>query len=78
MGSTMSKTQEDPIREHFGHVVVMLDGDEAGREAAEGISDRLKRLVYQVDAVSLSDGVQPDQLSIEELHQVLDSVPVLR
>jgi len=76
MGSTMSKTQEDLLAEHFGHVVVMLDGDEAGREAAAEITDRLQRVVYRVDAIELPDGVQPDQLSGEELRGVLDSVRV--
>ena len=64
MGSTMSKAQEELLAEHFGHVIVMLDGDEAGKEAAEGIADRLRHLVYQVDVVELPDGVQPDQLSV--------------
>jgi DNA primase len=31
MGSTMSDAQEELIREHFAHVVVVLDGDEAKR-----------------------------------------------
>src|ERR1700733_6905260 len=72
MGSTMSNAQVEIIREHFAHVVVMLDGDEAGREASEGIADRLRRLVYQVDLVTLNDGMQPDQLISDELHQMLN------
>ncbi len=40
MGSTMSKAQEELLAENFGHVVVMLDGDEAGREAAQEIAER--------------------------------------
>ena len=63
MGSTMSKAQEELLGEHFGHVVVMLDGDEAGREAAVGIADRLQRVVYQVQLVDLPQGVQPDNIS---------------
>ena len=38
MGSTMSKAQEELLRETFGNVIVMLDGDDAGRVAAEGIT----------------------------------------
>ncbi len=72
MGSTMSKAQEDLLAEHFGHVVLMLDGDEAGREAAEGITDRLQRRVYQVHVAVLPDNVQPDQLENDELHRLLD------
>ena len=75
MGSTMSKPQEELLTEHFGHVVVMLDGDEAGKESALGISDRLQRAVYRVDRLDLPHGVQPDQLSVDELHRLLDGVP---
>jgi DNA primase len=71
MGSTMSDAQEEIIREHFAHVVVMLDGDEAGRGASEGIADRLRKVIYQVDEVTLPDGMQPDQLSVDELYQRL-------
>src|ERR1022692_4199484 len=62
MGSTMSKAQEELLAEHFGHIIVMLDGDEAGKAAAQGIADRLRQIIYHVDVVDLPDGVQPDQL----------------
>jgi len=75
MGSTMSNAQEEIIRENFAHVVVMLDGDEAGRGASEGIADRLRSVVYQVDVVTLADEMQPDQLSTDELHRLLSSRP---
>jgi len=78
MGSTMSNAQEEIIREHFAHVVVVLDGDEAGRGASEGIVDRLRRAVFQVNVVNLPDGVQPDQLSIDELHRLIDSIMVMQ
>jgi len=71
MGCTMSKTQEDLIALHFGHVAVMLDGDEAGRFAAEGIADRLQRVVYRVDVVELPEGVQPDMLTTEEIEALV-------
>jgi DNA primase len=71
MGSTMSEAQEALLAEHFGQVVVMLDGDNAGREAVEEIEERLRRLVYQVSSVQLPNGVQPDQLSREELVELL-------
>jgi DNA primase len=78
MGSTMSKAQEELIGENFGHVIVMLDGDEAGREAAIGIADRLKRIVYQVQLVDLSQGVQPDQLSTGEVHRLIHRIPAMQ
>jgi hypothetical protein len=71
MGSTMSKAQEELLAEHFGHVVVMLDGDEAGRRASEEIADRLQRVVYQVQLVELLNDVQPDQLEEDELQRLL-------
>jgi DNA primase len=77
MGSTMSKAQEDLLAEHFGQVVVMLDGDEVGREAGGEIADRLQSRVYQVHAVVLPDNVQPDQLATDELHRLLDWIQVV-
>lgn len=76
MGSTMSAAQEELIRDHFAHVVVMLDGDDAGRGASETIADRLRSVIYQVDVVTLTDGMQPDQLSHDELHRLLSSIQV--
>jgi DNA primase len=76
MGSTMSRAQEDLLAEHFAHVTLMLDGDEAGRAAAPEIADRLRRRVYQVDVVDLPDSTQPDHLAVEELGQSLNSVSV--
>jgi DNA primase len=71
MGSTMSKTQEGLLAENFAHVVVMLDGDDAGKGAAIDITDRLQRVVYRVQIVELPDGMQPDQLSADELRPLL-------
>jgi DNA primase len=77
MGSTMSKKREHLLPEHFGHVMAMLAGDEAGNAAAQGIADRLRQIVYQVDVVDLPEGVQPDQLSGDELHRLLDLTSAL-
>ena len=74
MGSTMSKAQEQLIADHFAHVVVMLDGDEAGRVAAQQIAERLKQCIYQVDVVELPRDVQPDQLTESEISAVLAPV----
>jgi DNA primase len=77
MGSTMSSAQETLLGD-FGHVVVMLDGDEAGKIATEKIVDRLQRFVYKVDLVELSDGLQPDQLLSDELCRLLDGIAVMK
>jgi len=78
MGSTMSEAQEELLAGHFAHIAVMLDGDKAGREATEEIGERLKRGIYQVDVVDVSNGVQPDELSKDELHRFLDRIPSIR
>ncbi len=72
MGSTMSKTQEDLIAEHFAHVVVMLDGDDAGERAAIDVVVRLQHVVYQVQLADVPRDVQPDQLSVDEVRRLLD------
>jgi DNA primase len=77
MGSTMSPTQERLLAERFSDIVVMLDGDEAGRVATQIISDRLRRAVFRVEPVDLPDGVQPDQLSNEEVSTVLKNIVLI-
>jgi DNA primase len=73
MGSALSGIQEDLIAEHFAEVVLMLDGDAAGRRAADEICDRLQNVVFRVEIVELGDGVQPDQLSSAEIRKALDA-----
>ena len=74
MGSTMSKAQEALIEQHFASVVLMLDGDDAGRSATEDIADRLRRSLFRVVTVELDEGRQPDQLTDHELHGELDAL----
>jgi DNA primase len=71
MGSTMSEAQEDLLAANFAEVIVMLDGDEAGRHATDEISDRLQKVVYRVKIVSMGDGQQPDMLITEEIQALL-------
>lgn len=52
----------------------MLDGDDAGRGATAEIAERLTRSVFQVKTVELDDGVQPDELSTEEIQRELDAL----
>jgi DNA primase len=74
MGSTMSNAQQNLLAEHFGQVMLMLDGDGTGQKAKEEIHERLQHVVYQVAAVDLPDGVQPDQLSTPEIENILRPV----
>jgi DNA primase len=62
------------IAEHFAEVVLMLDGDEAGRRATDEIGERLQSVVFRVATVELGGGVQPDQLTGDEISRVLDAV----
>ena len=77
MGSTMSKVQEELLREHFAHVVVMLDGDDAGRGAAVEIADRLQRVVFQVQLVDLPRDAQPDTLSATQIQKLFDHLAAM-
>jgi DNA primase len=71
MGSALSEAQETTLRQ-FAHVVLFLDGDEAGREAARAIAARLVHRTF-VRVIDLSDGTQPDQLSSDEIRKVLET-----
>jgi DNA primase len=70
MGSSLSAAQESALRRHFEGIVLMLDGDAAGRAASEAIAARLSgwRLVQ---VVRVPEGSQPDQLSPSTIRQLL-------
>ena len=72
MGSSMSEAQEKLIAT-FAHVVLFLDGDQAGREGAATIAGRLTKKVF-VRVIDLPEGTQPDQLSSEEIEAVLGKI----
>jgi DNA primase len=70
MGCCLSAAQEDLLVRHFERVVLMLDGDPAGRQASHSIAARLMKRC-RLDVVWLSDGQQPDRMSSEEIQQAL-------
>ncbi|MCA1585015.1 MAG: toprim domain-containing protein [Acidobacteria bacterium] len=70
MGSTLSRYQADLLTQHFKEAVLMLDGDDAGRQGATAIAETLS-VRMRVSVVSLEDG-QPDQLASGEIQRVLD------
>jgi DNA primase len=70
MGSSLSDSQEELLVAKFESVVVMLDGDEPGRQATNECLTRLARRTW-VRAVVLPEGKEPDQLPSEELRQIL-------
>jgi DNA primase len=73
MGCSMSEAQEKLLVKYFESAWLMLDGDEAGRAATLEISGRLL-YSHWIRAVSLVQGIQPDQLSIEELRLAIGSM----
>jgi 5S rRNA maturation endonuclease (ribonuclease M5) len=75
MGSTMSPAQEELIRRHTdrrGHVIVMLDEDEAGRAGREDIAVRLSRFVFVKVHTFEKDGEQPENLSAADVGFLLN------
>lgn len=73
MGCSLSTVQESGLRHHFERIILMLDGDAAGRSASEVIATRLLgwRLVQ---VVRVPDGSQPDQLSCATIRRLLAAV----
>ena len=70
MGCSLSKQQEKLLCDNFTGVVVLLDGDEAGRQGTEECLLRLGRNIW-VRAARLELGAQPDDLSAAELSALL-------
>jgi DNA primase len=70
MGSSLSAAQESGLRRHFEGVVLMLDGDAAGRTASEATAARFSGW-RSVQVIRVPDGSQPDQLSPSAIRQLL-------
>lgn len=68
MGLGISEPQHRLLR-HFSRVVLMLDGDAAGQQAAQTLAMRLKEAV-QVAIHPLPAGMDPDDLPDAELREV--------
>jgi DNA primase len=70
MGSYLSAEQENALLARFDRVILLLDGDAAGRAASRVIAARLSGRCL-VEVVHLPDRAQPDQLSLTAIHQLL-------
>ena len=70
MGSSLSAAQESGLLRHFEHIVLMLDGDAAGRAASRAIAVRLSGQC-SVQVVRVPDGSQPDQLLPATIRRLL-------
>jgi DNA primase len=71
MGRTLSPVQEKLLLERFRRVVLLLDGDEPGRWARAAMAARLAGKC-RLRVVCLCAGEQPDQLSSEQIRQLLN------
>jgi DNA primase len=70
LGSWLSEEQANLLVTYFTHVILMFDGNAAGRQGAADALDRLARRLF-VKVVSLPDEVEPDGLSADEVRQLL-------
>lgn len=73
MGSSMSEEQEKLILDAVGSkgkVILLFDGDKAGRECTEDVFCRLRKRC-KVRAVRIEDGKQPEDLTKQELEKII-------
>ena len=70
MGATLSEQQERWLLERFRRVALLLDGDQAGRRGSAVIAARLAGRC-SIEVLDLPPGEQPDQLSSQEIRQLL-------
>jgi DNA primase len=73
MGCQLSDEQENLLVTHFEEIIILMDGDDAGRSAAGEIAARLVRRMF-VRVVDLAPGQQPDRMAPEALRDLLNSV----
>jgi len=70
MGATLSEAQRSLLLTRFRAVVLMLDGDEAGRSATQQVVARLEGRI-PLHIAEVPRGRQPDQLPSEEIERIL-------
>jgi len=70
MGSSFSQRQSDLLAGHFASATLMLDGDAAGRQAADVI-ERSLALRMPVARVDVGIGRQPDQMQSGDINALL-------
>jgi len=70
MGAVLYEPQCRALLGRFRNVILMLDGDIAGQRAATSIAVKLQPR-RPVRVVELPAGQQPDQLSMQEIREIL-------
>lgn len=73
MGSSLSEVQERALLQHFERVILMLDGDTAGRAATLAIAARLSGRCSMIIA-RVPGGTQPDQMSSSAIRALLENL----
>jgi DNA primase len=66
MGCSLSIRQEELLQQHFREVILLLDGDKAGRSAGAAIAARLVSKL-STRLIEIPDGSQPDQMGAEQI-----------
>ena len=66
MGCALSQHQERLLQQHFQEVILLLDGDRAGRAAGIAIAARLCSRI-STRLVEIPSGTQPDQLGADQI-----------
>ena len=70
MGAALCDRQRWLLTKAFRRLILMLDGDPAGRRASEAIAVQLARHC-QVRLIQLAPNIQPDQLSEPDIREIL-------
>jgi len=68
-GSHINKTQIDKILKWFDSVVILMDGDQAGIDAAQRIESMLSRRIHTITHM-IPDGRDPNQMEVEEVEDL--------
>jgi DNA primase len=71
LGAALYDRQHRLLTERFRQIILMLDGDEAGRRASGLIAARLSRHC-PVGVIELAASTQPDQLSEQAIQEILE------
>ncbi len=71
MGVEMSVEQLNLLRGLKSFYILMLDGDEAGRQATDRLEKKLNSIGLTVRVIYLDNNSQPDNLSREEISAII-------
>jgi DNA primase len=72
LGSSLSKEQEAMLADRFLRVVLLFDGDDAGRTATDDCLVRLGRHLW-VKGLVIPNGKQPDDFEAEAITELISS-----